>query len=441
VRRLPLALLLALVFLGAFTVMQHYSARTYDAEAVVVVSGAHGCSVEHHVDVSYWCAGFACPADRCYFNYVEGAAALRAEIRGEYTASRVKYGELYEHLSDRPVANYSGRAFRVYLCRGASAAAELSLPPPEGHHGLLGQAEARAYVYARMGRVAAAPELGDDWAFRYEFSEAYHWYDYYIYAVERPGALTCEGQQRDFLKWTSWNWRFVGMNNIVRVADALYVFVRLDQPASLVEVETAHPRWGLQRVSAAVPEGGPDLSQVVALYPVAIRQEEGGAASIQYDELLGAYRHSYEQARSRYYIQLLAELENGSAAVIEVPADAAVSARAWDSPRRVVLRDSSIASDPAGDPVGAAAVELSPAACADWKCDPARVAWRIQDDLRLAAETPPVAPRGGTLALPVGRRALLFVLAWPATNYTVADRPASYAVTVRVKGIRPRLVR
>jgi hypothetical protein len=436
VRRLPLALLLALAFLGAFTVLQHYSARTYDAEAVIAVSGTHGCSVEHRVDVSYWCAGFACFASGCYINYVEGTAALRAEIRGAYTVSRVKYGEVYEHLSARPLANYSGRAFRVYLCRGASAAAELSLPPPEGYHGLLRQAEARAYVYAQMGRVAAAPELGDDWAFRGKFEEERHWYDYYIRAVERPGALTCGGRQLDFLDWTSWNWTFAGMNNIVRAADALYVFVRLDQPASHVEVETAHPRWGPQRVSAAVPEEGPDLSGVVALYPVAIRQEEEGAASIQYDERLGAYRHSYTQARSRYYVQLLAELANGSAAVIEVPADASVSARAWDSPRRVAPSGAT-----AGDPVGAAAVELSPAVCAEWSCDPARVAWRVQDDLRLAAETPPVAPRGGTLALPVGRRALLFVLAWPATNYTVADRPASYAVTVRVKGIRPRLVR
>jgi len=438
--RLPLALLLALVFLGAFTVFQHYSAKTYDAEAVIVVSGTHGCSVEHRVNVSYWCADWACVGGACYSKYVEGVAALHAEIRcGACTVSRVKYGERYEHLSDLPVANYSGRAFRVYLCRGGQAAANLFLPPPEGRHGLLGQAETRAYVYVQMGRVAAVPEFSVDPKLRGRFGDVLEWYDYYIRAISRPGTVMCkkkDGQsyQLYFLEDTWWNWTFTGMNNIVRAADALYVLVRLDQPASLVEVEAAHPRWGVQRVSAAVPEEGPDLSGVVALYPVAIRQEEEGVASIRQDKF--GYWHEYYQVRNRYYIQLLAEFANGSAAVIEVPADAAVSARAWDSPRRFMPDGSAV-----GDPVAVMAIELSPAVCVDWECDPARVVWRIHDKLRLRAERPPVAPRGGTLALPVGRRALFFALAWPATNYTVADRPASYAVTVRVKGIRPRLVR
>jgi len=422
--RLPLALLLALVFLGAFTVFQHYSAKTYDAEVAFSVAGSHGCSAGNSIAITEYC----CLCTRYVVWYCFGMDA-RGDVRGDYTVSRVRY---YTHrmivskgAGDAAADFFSSWGFRVYLCRGASRALDISLPPPDRYHGLLRQAEVHAYVHAQMGRIVVTEVIPSSPGYAVHPGTS----DYVVRLAESRAYITCrEDGQRSYELGIAVCWFNVTGEPVRGVADALFVFVRLDQPASLVEIEAAHPRWGVQRAAAAPPEGGPDLSGVVALYPAGVRQEVGETVKVAYSEFGNRYEYAYMQTWSRYYIQLAAERADGGQIALEVPADAAVVAGAWSGPPQPVTDVVVNASAPA--------CEQTP----NCTCTGTLVL-RVEDYLmRAVHETPPVAARGGAVALPVGRHALLFVLAWPAP-LSAGDSPANYTVTVRVKGIRPRLVR
>jgi hypothetical protein len=368
--RLPVALLLALAFLAALTVMRSYSPATYDAELALNLTGSHGCLTETGAaSVTYSCWRASCQ-DTLHFNF---SVVMYATVRGNYTASEVTY--------------FGGtRRFRVYLCSGTSRSLELRLPPPERQHGLFRQADIGVHVYVQAGRIAVVSDVDGS--------------SYDIGPVQTV-CLACEGGEACMVPWPEA--LSVAGEAVRGVADALYVFVRLDQPASLVEVEALNRGASSSlRIAAAVPEEGPDLSGAVAAIPAGVRQERG-----------------------RYYIQIAVRQADGSETLVEVPADA-------------------------GAHVPAQGRCYSPAA---WYADVSRcsyaqgcscageVPWYLVDRLSSNLyEPPPIAARGGAVALPAGRHALLFVLAWPAPLNSDA-RGANYTVTVTVRGARPALTR
>ena len=373
--RLPVALLLALAFLAAFTVMQRYSPETYDVVLTLAVAGSHGAATETDGSVSY----------SCYRTVVNGACG------GLYiNLSVVTYARVSGNCTESEVAYFGtdgfGGPYRLYLCAGSSAGASAALPPPERRHGLLRRSDVGVHVHAQAGRIVMV-------------GNASGYTEYNLGTAGWCVELSCEDGS-----WCLGQWATLSARGevIEGVADALYVFVRLDQPASLVEVVASRGGSETQSLAAAPPEEGPDLSGVVAARPVAVRLERG-----------------------RFYVRLAATRADGGEMELEVPADAGIRGRAWGECHCVTAWyvNASRCSYPGG------------CACTG------EIPYWLFDCLQANLwESPPVAARGGAVALPVGRHALLFVLAWPAP-LNAAAWGANYTVTVIVRGARPVLTR
>jgi hypothetical protein len=400
VRRLPLALLLALLFLGAFTVMQHYSPVAYDAEAALSVAGDYGCTATMSVTVR---------EDRCYrddcYNVILHEFSADAEASISVTGACPPPSVVKYFVTAHPSEPMD---FYVYLCRGAANATRL-VASTGARRGLLREWPVGAYVYAQMGRVVVTSEPAY-WILRCENCPGYGF------------RFTCyrDGQWYDV--WMLVGGRLHASGTAVRgSASVLYVFVRLDQPAREVVVEAGPAVGGAvvdpMSASSPVPEEGPDLSDVVALYPVAIRQE--------YEPT-----RDFGPGRKRYYLVLEAVAADGSVRHIEVPADLG---RAVQRGPQLYYYVAWFAAMPT------ARCEYPP------QCPcvtNVTTYWLIKDGLvgYSVVEPPPIAPRRGVTVLPVGRRALLFVLSWPDGSLYRQPSWGAYAITVRINGARPRLV-